>query len=215
MTDDQKPLEQPTTPAPARVERVTVSEVITDSSDQKVRNKFRRIINGVNLRSALRIANDEVILPSIREILFDSLKNIGENVIFGGRDQRRGGHRPARRYGGSLFDDPRDYRPRYQYSTSTRRNMPDQRPSYSRTTRRYDDFREITFTSRIDAERVLEELLNGIERYGVASVADFYDAAGLPPVPTDNKWGWLSLRRADVYQTPDGYKIDLPVAEPI
>ena len=78
------------------------------------------------------------------------------------------------------------------------------------------DYDEITFESRGDAERVLSELDEAIDRYGDISVGDLYNAAG---VTTDNyavnKYGWTNIRSAEVIRARDGYVIKMPKASPL
>jgi len=52
-----------------------------------------------------------------------------------------------------------------------------------------------------------------IDQYDFASVADYYDLLGLETTPIDNKWGWTYLNNVQVRQVRQGYVIDLPPAE--
>lgn len=69
--------------------------------------------------------------------------------------------------------------------------------------------------SRDEAQLVLDTLIDIIDTYEFASVADLYDLAGLPTTYVDNKWGWGSLQYAEVRQVREGYLLDLPNVEPI
>jgi hypothetical protein len=62
---------------------------------------------------------------------------------------------------------------------------------------------------------VLERLSDIIEQYAVASLADLHELAGIPTTHVDNKWGWESLRFAEIRQIREGYLLDLPPAEAI
>ena len=56
-----------------------------------------------------------------------------------------------------------------------------------------------------------------IDRYGWATVLDLYESAdlgGSAPY-TANKYGWTSLRSADIIKVRDGYVIKLPKAMPL
>ena len=98
---------------------------------------------------------------------------------------------------GRYFDSPR----------SVRHSEP------ARTRFDYDD---ILFETRGEAEAVLEEMCNVIEQYDFVTVADMYDMADISNPPyTANKFGWLSLRSAEVLRTHDGYVIKLPKAQAI
>ena len=54
-----------------------------------------------------------------------------------------------------------------------------------------------------------------IDQYGIISVSDLCELVGISGNYTDNKYGWTSLRTADVVRTRDGYILKLPKALPI
>jgi len=54
-----------------------------------------------------------------------------------------------------------------------------------------------------------------IAEYGLVSVADMYDLAGVSAPYTSHDYGWMSLRSADVKRIRDGYIIDLPKFMPL
>jgi len=91
--------------------------------------------------------------------------------------------------------------------------LPDQPPLHS--PRRPHNVHEIILISREDAETVLERLVDIIDKYDVASVADLHDLVGLPTTYVDNKWGWTNLAQVDIRQIREGFLIDLPSAEQI
>ena len=68
---------------------------------------------------------------------------------------------------------------------------------------------------RDDAELFVERLIDIIEKYEVASLADLYDLLGWASSHVDNKWGWTYLSNVEVRQVRDGYLIDLPPFEAV
>lgn len=91
----------------------------------------------------------------------------------------------------------------------TRRTSSDSRRS-SRF--EYDD---IVIPSRGEAEAVLSQMDDMIERYRFVSVLDLYDICGLDSPPyTSDKYGWSDLRTARVVPVRDGYILKLPRALP-
>ena len=86
----------------------------------------------------------------------------------------------------------------------------------SEHTRARFDYDDILFETRGDAEAVLDEMSNVIDRYGFVRVMDMYDMAdvSIPPY-TSNNYGWTSVRSAEVLRTHEGYVIKLPKAMPI
>ena len=62
---------------------------------------------------------------------------------------------------------------------------------------------------------MLDRMNEIVETYGLVKVADLYDLVGLTCNYTDNKYGWTSLRTADIVRVRDGYTLKLPKAMPI
>ncbi len=74
-------------------------------------------------------------------------------------------------------------------------------------TKRIDD---IVFSRRGDADAVLDEMDEIISKYGLASVADLYELAGVTSNFTDQRYGWTTTRNARVIRVYGGYAIELP-----
>ena len=89
----------------------------------------------------------------------------------------------------------------------------DSRPEPRYASRQTDyAYNDVVFQTRVDAERVLDVLEEAISEYGLVSVADFYDAAGISSQYTDNNYGWTNLSSAKIMPTRDGWTIVLPRA---
>ena len=66
-------------------------------------------------------------------------------------------------------------------------------------------------TLYLDAELVLDQLESAIANYGIASVADLYDLAGITCRNyTANRYGWTDIQLAKVIRTREGYTLQLP-----
>ncbi len=75
---------------------------------------------------------------------------------------------------------------------------------------------DIIFQTREDAENALVTMANVVKRYGVVSLADVYDIAGVTSTMyTASKYGWKSVDDGEVVHDRDGYFIKLPKAEEI
>ena len=75
---------------------------------------------------------------------------------------------------------------------------------------------DIAFETRKDAEQVLTTMADTIEKYGVVTLADVYDIAGISePSYATSKYGWWSVDAGQVVRCRDGYYIKLPKAEEI
>ncbi len=130
----------------------------------------------------------DVIVPGIKNALADaaSIVLFGESGRIGGK-KANGSKVSYQRY----YDDKREYaRPRTVGGFE------------------YDD---IIFTTRADAELVLDQLDSAIASYGVVSVLDLYDLAGVTCRNyTAKNYGWTDIRNAKVVRIRDGYILQLP-----
>lgn len=74
---------------------------------------------------------------------------------------------------------------------------------------------ELLFETRGDVEKILDDLNYCISKYGCATLADFYDLAGVRAFYEDCKFGWTTLNGVKVVRKRDGYTIEFPRAMPI
>lgn len=71
---------------------------------------------------------------------------------------------------------------------------------------------EFVFESRGEATSVLEAMEDVIDKYGVVSVADYYDLCDDWKSDYEaNKFGWVTLKDAKVVRIREGYKLSLPI----
>lgn len=143
----------------------------------------------------------DVLIPAAKNTLSDIVTGGIEMLLFG---ERRGRSTSTRNRGTSYVN----------YSNYSRRENERSRPvshnSRSSVRRLYND--DIIVNSRGEAEEVIDRLLDIIDEYGEASVADLYALVGIDSDYTDNKYGWTNLSMASVSRTRDGYSINLPKA---
>lgn len=136
----------------------------------------------------------DVVIPGIKNAIADvvSIMLFGEAGRIAGK-KGNGSKVSYQRYYDDRRDDRRDYaRPRSAGGFD------------------YDD---VIFESRGDADLVLDQLDAAINQFGLVSVADLYDLAGITcPSHTANKYGWTDIRYAKVVRIPDGYILQLPRA---
>lgn len=138
----------------------------------------------------------DVLIPAAKSTISDIITNSIEMLLYGSTERgkyiRRDRSRSYVNYN-SLYDHKR----RRDRTTTTK--------SPSR-----HDFNEVIFERRIDAEEVLSNLVELIDMYDVATVADFYSAAGLDEEWNDHKFGWDNLARGTVKRIREGYILVLP-----
>ena len=142
----------------------------------------------------------DVLIPAAKSTISDMISGGTEMLLFGtakGRSTRRDPNKSFVSYS-SYYNKP-----------APRNDIRDNR---SRARLNFDD---IILETRWEAEEVLSHMVDLIENYGVASVADLYELVGITGSFTDNKYGWTNLNSATVTRVRDGYLINLPNALPI
>jgi len=176
-------------PPEKRMEKVVSGGTKTRKKNEV--KKFANIFIPEDVENVKSYILMDVIVPGIKNALADvvSIMLFGEAGRIGGR-REKGSRISYQKYYDDRRDDRRDYaRPR----TS----------SFE-----YDD---IVFEDRGDAALVLDQLESAIANYGLASVADLYDLAGVTCRSyTANKYGWTDIRTAKVVRIHEGYILQLP-----
>lgn len=71
---------------------------------------------------------------------------------------------------------------------------------------------EPVFGSRVEANKVLDDMIDIIEKYGVVTVAELYELCDITSNYTDNLYGWVNLKEAEIIKIRVGYKLSLPLA---
>lgn len=180
-----------------RVEKVTTGKVMTKKKSEasKIASRLISTEDVSNIKSYLI---DDVIIPTIKNTIWDAFTNTLDMVLFGGTGRSRK-KTTAEKISYRNYYDRRDDR---RYSDAPR----------SRSNTLFDD---ILFESRGEAERVLDRMEEVIDSYKMVSVSDMYDLAGLDAPYTGQKYGWTNLRNAEIVRVRDGYyMIKLPKALP-
>jgi len=156
----------------------------------------------------------DLLIPAFKEILSDVVNNATDIVLYGseGSSGRRGS-KYLRRDKGTTYVS---YSSLYDSGSSSRRRSSEKRGSNRlRVSKSRHDFDSLILESRGDGEEVLSVLVELIDIYGAASVAELYKAVGLEPEWGDVKWGWDSLGEATVKRVREGYILDLPKPIPL
>jgi hypothetical protein len=186
-----------------KLKRITSGEVRTRK--RSVRRQFQEAFVVGDTRTAVEYMLFEVALPSMRDAVVDSLIG-GIERLFQGDSRRRGagpspsGSAPYTSYS-SMFGQGAGI------LASPKRGM-------SSRGRARHNFSEIVLNTRAEAEEVIDQMFEVIERWGEVSVADLYELLGVAADHTDQKWGWRTLGGASVRRVRDGYLLDLPQPEP-
>lgn len=194
--------------APETEETKVVEKVVTGTVVQKkpsLGQKFKTIFFGGEFRGATRYVAADVLLPAFRNLVVDAITKGVERTVYGESSRPR---RPG--FGGG-------YGSRVQYHSPIMRpesrmaRLPDQGPRTQ--TQGARESNSLILASRDEAELVLERLIDIIDKYEQASLADLYDLTGLPSAHIDQKWGWYNLNATEIRQVREGWLLDLPRQE--
>lgn len=184
------------------IERVTSGDAIRKK--KSLRKQLRETFIAGDLKTSIRYVTFDILLPTIRDMLWEAGSGGIEKLIFGD-SRRRGSTVPQ--------SGPTGYVSYNRYSMGNRASGPAR--AMSRMARARHDFDEIVLESRVEAEEVIDRLFDLVSRYETATVADLYELVGISSSHTDHKWGWTSLRGAGVSRVRDGYLLDLPDPIPL
>lgn len=152
----------------------------------------------------------EVLVPGIKDALADAVHGTIDNAL---GTSSRGRRRSSRDRGG--------YTSYNRMSESRRgrgdrdRDRDDDRRGRRRETRVADDVREVILDSRVEAEEVVDSMIELASKYDCATMRDLLSLIGEPHNPTHEDWGWFDLRGTRIHRVGGGYLIDLPRPEPL
>ena len=183
-----------------RKERKPISKVTKGKVKVKKKSELHKLADTFISEDAAKVKSyviGDVLIPAIKKAISDIVTNGIDMILYGetGHSKRSSSSRISY---SKYYDDRRD----------------DRRSSTSASRSRYD-YDDVIFETRDEAKEVLERMDELIDLYGVASIADFYDLAGITGNYTDNKYGWTDLASADVVRVRDGYTIKLPRVRPL
>ena len=180
-------------------EKKKVEKVITGTAKVKKKNdnKFADIFISEDIHNVKSYVFMDVLVPAIKKAVFDIITDGIEMILYG---EARG---RGRSQGNGAYVSYNNYSNRKDY----RRDEPRARVNYS--------YGEVSVDNRGDAERILDQMNGIMADYGMVSVADLYDLAGVTGNFTDHKYGWFDIRSAKVVRGRDGYIIQMPKAVPL
>lgn len=194
--------EQKKTPQPV-AEKKEVRKVVKGPVKVKKKGALNSAIDtfvNEDLNNIKTYLVSDVIVPTIKNTIWDAFTNTLDIVLFGGTGRGR-------------KNGPGSSRPSYvsynKYSNSrdTRRNDEPRRSRY--------DFSNIYFNNKADADEVLRQMDAIMDEYKMVTVVDLYDLVGETGEYTDAKYGWTNIRNARTVRGRDGYYLELPKPLPI
>jgi len=179
-----------------------MQKVITGEIVQKKKRWWDKVAEtflGDDVSTVSQFVLFDVLIPSAKSTIVEMIKTGAEMLFFG----EIKGSRTFRDKSQSIVNYAGAFRDRND------RRDPRDRDMMRRGRSRYD-FDSIIIDKRSEGELVLSALIDLIDEYGQASVADFYDALGMTNEFVDNDWGWTKLGSATVDRVRDGYILNMP-----
>lgn len=135
-----------------------------------------------------------IVIPAIKHTISDSV----DVALLGENGRKKSTIKSYTNYSGRYISDDQNRRERERYNV---------RDAY--------EIDDIILDNYGDADLVLDALNDRIEQYGMATVADLYDALGVTANHTDYNYGWNSLRTAKIIRVRNGYMLSLPRVIPL
>jgi hypothetical protein len=194
--DEYKPNSHKYKAEQKQLENREVRKVVTGKAQVKKKNEFANALIAEDVSNVKSYILVDVIIPAFKKLIADVIRDGVEMMLYGSTTSSKSS------------------RGRVDYSRISRDQRDDRRDRDYRSDR--FDYNNISFESRSEAEEARMQMEEMIERYGFVTVADFYDMADLTAPYTANKYGWTSVRNAEVLRARDGrYEIKLSRAVPI
>ena len=185
------------------IEKIVTTEVVI--TPPGIGKKIKGIFFGGEFKSARMYVIADVLLPAARNAIYDTITEGTKRLIFGdsaGNRTRRPEMRSRVQYG-TMYNRP--------YQSTMLPNQPPRNP----VRMNYRESSDILIASREEANDVLERMIDIVDKYEVASLADLLGLLGRPAAAIDNKWGWTFLNTAEVRQVRNGYMLEMPPMEEI
>lgn len=176
-----------------KVERVVKTPV--KSKQQSGVQKFVNDFVSQDITNIQEYIVSEVVIPAAKKVVSDTVGGIAE-IIRNSVNVYLYGEAGARKMRSSSGGSKISYEKCYD-SAKERPIIGTRRKGFQ-----YEDF---TIESRGEAEEVLSTMLELVDRYNVATVANLNEAIGITGEYTDCNYGWTDLRDAHVVRIRDGY----------
>lgn len=172
-----------------------IQKVVTGKTKAQ-KNSFRKFTDvfiAEDVTSVKGYIFMEVLVPAIKKAIFDIITNGIDMILYGENGNKSKNTTASKISYRNFYTQPK--------TTNAIKN--------NRAALEYDD---ILFESRKDAEAVLSEMENVVDKFDFVSVGDLYDLADISTNNyAVNKYGWNeNIHSATVVRTRDGYVIKFP-----
>lgn len=179
-----------------KMDKVVSGPVKTRKNDAR---KFAGIFISEDADTVKSYLFMDVFVPALKKLVSDVVRDGIDMLLYGRVQNHKGGGANRIQYS------------KYYTNSDGRGDRFASSGSNSNSRFNYDD---LAFTTRGDAEVVLQRMREAVHEYRLISVADMYDLAGYAAPYTSARYGWTesALEHAEVIHTRDGYVIKLPKA---
>lgn len=181
---------KPTQPEKEKVKPVVSGK--TSLQKESLGQKIRKMFIPSDIKDIRTYAIEQILIPGAKDLVLSIIE-----LTFYGRTSRRVGSGIVQRN-----------QTNYSYISSS--SQPLSRVTISRSDRATHNFRNVVYSSYEETENVISTLLDLVDRYGQATVADYYDASNIESDWASADWGWRSFNKLESRRIADGYVIDMP-----
>lgn len=197
--------EKSETPRPQVQKIVKTSGIVKAPS---IGSRFRATFSGEGAQETGTYVLFDVIIPAFKAMIFDTITQGADRILFGGRDVIRSG----------MANAPKTRTNYNQISTKAANRYPGRDfegkgREISNSARSNHRFDEILLDTRGEAEMVLDTMQDLISRFEWVSVPEFYSMVDVTAEFTDEKWGWTNISTAQIRPSRGKYVILLPSPE--
>lgn len=198
-----------------KIVKIVQGEVGTKKTG--VGDKFKSIFLGADMKGLAKYTIVEVLVPDIRNVVFDFGRSALEQFIYGSNGRRAGG----RLSGNTPYHQMSSSSQSRSFAYRGSQSVIDTRISEPRTMGPLpSDRRSVTsdqikpedrlFVDKNDAERILSSMRDVLDQYEWITHADFLMMLGENPPTIEHKWGWDNLVNVTVTHIREGWVIDFP-----
>ena len=203
---------------------VKLDSVVKKLPKKHKKGVIERLVIGLigpdGIKSVGTRIQEEVVVPAIKNLVFDSLSGVQDAIsasiqsaLFGrdNVDHQPRDYRSTRNYGGSsnkYWSGPSSYQSRKPSRTGFGHPVDKDEVPESRALSDY------VIETRVEAIEVLNGLREQIMEYNSARLADYYSLMDIKSTNyTDNDFGWTDLSKARIQSVRGGDVIKFPALE--
>ena len=177
-----------------KVEKVVNGKVTTKKKNGVT--KFTDVFISSDIENVKSYIISDLLIPAAKKIISETVSTSVDMLLYGEAKHSKKCSSGSRTSYGRYYERDRDDR------------------DYNRRSRTVGyEFDEIVLDNRGEAEEVLSQMDEIIDRYGMVSVLDLYDLVGISSTRyTDKNYGWTNIATAKVVPIRDGYLLRMPRA---